>query len=144
MRHPIKFYTPAESTIHITSAHDDSTIVVSDILDGDTMILSDGFTKIRLIGINAPEHDEPYYHESTNMLRTLVEDKVVTLESDVTDKDQYGRLLRYVRTSDLFVNVEQVRLGYARASPYGLNLQYEVLIKAAEAEAIQKGVGIWQ
>ena len=48
---------------------------------------------IRLIGIDAPERDEKCYTEAKEYLNGMILHKVVNLEMDITDKDQYGRSL---------------------------------------------------
>ena len=53
----------------------------------------------------------------------MVLSREVRLEKDVNDKDQYGRLLRYVYVEKgnvtTFVNGEMVKNGYAAVFPYG-------------------------
>src|SRR5262245_16740055 len=58
------------------------TATVAQIVDGDTVDLSDGRT-IRYIGLNTPEHDQPYYNDSKEANRRLMEGKTVALEWDV-------------------------------------------------------------
>ncbi len=71
---------------------------VEHVIDGDTAWISiDGEDfKVRFIGINTPERDEDMYEEATEFTRKKIEDKEVYLEKDVSDVDQYGRMLRYV------------------------------------------------
>ena len=122
-----------------------ATAKVVQVIDGDTVVIEGGYW-LRYIGIDTPEKGEPYYHEAWRANRDLVGGQVVRLESDVTDKDKYGRLLRYIYVDGTFVNQELVRLGYARVYPKGTfpdNKYYE-LLKEAEAEAEAEGRGIWQ
>jgi len=42
----------------------------------------------------------------------------VRLEKDVSERDKYGRLLRYVYVGNIFVNDYLVRNGYAYALTY--------------------------
>jgi len=120
-----------------------SVITVSYVLDGDTIQLSTG-ERVRLIGINTPEVGEPCSAEATEKLKELVLGKEVTLESDVEDKDQYDRLLRYVYINGLFVNKEMVRLGLAHKYEYGSNTKYSALFEQAENEAKQNEGCIWK
>ncbi|MFC1717443.1 thermonuclease family protein [Candidatus Poribacteria bacterium] len=115
---------------------------VERIIDGDTVVLTDGRI-VRYIGINTPELNEPYYEEAKEANRLLVEGKKVRLELDEQEKDRYGRTLAYIYVSDVSVNVELVRDGYARAYPYPPNTKYESAFANAEEEARQKSVGIW-
>jgi len=94
---------------------------VSEVIDGDTFILSSGET-VRLLCINAPEKDQEGYEEATFYLRYLILNQQVILESDQTDKDSYGRLLRYVylnNSDKTFVNHLLVENGYSKIYRYG-------------------------
>src|SRR4051794_31732147 len=55
---------------------------VSRVVDGDTLVvqLSTGPIKVRLYGIDAPEHNQPGGFESAVTLRSLVAGKQVSLE----------------------------------------------------------------
>lgn len=81
-------------TIAVTS---DGDAYVDQVIDGDTVVLGDG-SKVRLIGIDAPEAGEPCSQPATEALRRMVEKRVVTLGNpeSVREQDKYGRLLRYI------------------------------------------------
>lgn len=114
------------------------------IIDGDTIRLPNGEV-VRYIGIDTAERGEPYYWEATRANRLLLEGKALRLESDVTNEDRYGRLLRYVYADDAFVNAELVRQGLAlvyRQDKFPDNKYFDVLRQAAE-EAAAEGLGIW-
>ena len=66
------------------------------------------------------------------------------LESDVADRDKYGRLLRYIYVDDLLVNAELVRLGYAYSSSQPPNVKYQQLFLQLEREAREKEKGLWE
>lgn len=68
---------------------------VQEVIDGDTIVLRDG-RKVRYLGINAPEHGQPYAREATNFNRRLVSGLPVRLEFDQVREDRHGRLLAYV------------------------------------------------
>ena len=91
---------------------------VSRIIDGDTFEMSSGEI-IRLLCINAPEKGEKGYEESTEFLELLILNKEVKLESDISNKDVYGRLLRYVFLNETFINKEMVKSGNAKVFRYG-------------------------
>jgi micrococcal nuclease len=115
---------------------------VAQVIDGDTIKLKSG-QKVRLIGINTPETGHPYYNEATEKLKELIGDSKVTLKSDIENKDQYGRLLRYVYVNDTFVNMEIVKAGLATAYEFEPNVKYASEFDAAESQARIEGVGIW-
>ena len=118
------------------------TFEVSRIIDGDTIMLSTG-ESVRLIGFNAPEIGQPYAAEATNKLSQLIGNSGVTLEKDITDRDQYGRLLRYVHVDETFVNLEMVRQGYGIAYSFPPNLKHSGEFKEAEEEGRHAQIGIW-
>jgi len=79
--------------------------------------------------------------EATAMNKKLVGGKVVGLEKDVSERDKYGRLLRYVWVDDLnlMVNAELVRLGCAQVSTYPPDVKYVDLFLQLQREARQAG-----
>jgi len=95
-------------------------VQVTRVIDGDTIdVLIDGKQeRIRYVGMNTPERDEPCYSEATQANRDLVEGKTVTMVTDTTDTDRYGRYLRYIYADGVFVNESLVRNGYAEAVLY--------------------------
>ncbi|MHA2023397.1 MAG: thermonuclease family protein [Candidatus Thorarchaeota archaeon] len=120
----------------------DNRIQATYVYDGDTIRVSTG-ESVRLIGINAPESGQPCYDEATTKLSELLLWKEVTLEGDVEDKDQHGRLLRYVHADNTFINLEMVRLGFAHAYEYGSNNKYSSLFTLAEEQAKEEKSCIW-
>ncbi|MFA6311473.1 MAG: thermonuclease family protein [Sterolibacterium sp.] len=64
------------------------------VADGDTLTVADGRhrkIKVRLVGIDAPEKDQPFGRESRAHLASLVLGKTVDVEWD--KRDSYGRLI---------------------------------------------------
>lgn len=129
--------------------------VVVDVVDGDTIKVEvDGevFT-VRYIGIDTPETVHPTVPiewmgpEASAANSALVAGQNVVLEKDVSETDQYGRLLRYVWLEQtgrwLLVNFELVRLGYANSSSYPPDVLYQDLFRQAEREASAAGIGLW-
>ncbi len=97
------------------------TAQVTRIIDGDTIDvkLANGTTeRVRYIGMNTPESDQVCYSEATQANSIFVKDKSVRMVKDVSDRDVYGRLLRYIYVGDLFVNRALVEQGYAEAVLY--------------------------
>ncbi len=130
------------------SASFDDTVLVTRVIDGDTIEIEGGET-IRYIGIDTPETVHPekpveyFGKEASEKNRELVEGRIVRLEKDIQNKDAYGRLLRYVWLGDTMVNVELVRLGYAYSYSFPPNVTYQELILQAEQEARQNERGLW-
>ena len=96
---------------------------VVSVIDGDTIELRNGAI-IRLTGINAPEKDMYFYEEAKKFMEILVLDKSVKLERDITDKDKYGRILRYVYCPEYFVNLKMIRCGFANIYTYPPDVKY--------------------
>ncbi len=139
-----------------TSPANSTTAKVSRVVDGDTIELSTG-EKVRYIGIDTPEtvdRRKPvqcFGKEAARANTSLVAGKTVRLEKDVSDKDQYGRLLRYVflpaqkpGQADLFVNDFLVREGFATAATFPPDVKYAELFLAAQKEAQAYNRGLWK
>lgn len=120
---------------------DESNIVV-EVIDGGTIILENG-SKIRLIGINAPEKGYSYYIKAKESVKSSILLQNVRLESDLEDKDDHNRLLRYVSVDDIFVNLWLVEEGYAHVFRES-GLKYENQLKEAETNARLQEFGIWE
>ncbi len=115
------------------------------MIDGDTITIEGGY-RVRYIGIDTPEiHPdlEAFGIEAWEANRRLVEGKEVRLEQDVSEKDKYGRLLRYVWVDGIFVNAEMVRQGLAQAKAYPPDTKYQDYLEQMEAEAREAGRGMW-
>jgi micrococcal nuclease len=124
----------------------EQTATVVSVTDGDTIrVLVGGVNEpVRLIGIDAPESGQPYADESKAFLQGLVDGREVLLVRDVSDRDRFGRLLRYVYVGEVFVNLEMVRSGLAVARRYNPDTSMaEVLTRAAD-EASSLAMGLWE
>ena len=122
------------------------TFLVTRVIDGDTIKLENGET-IRYLLIDTPETtEEPvdcYGREATERNRELVEGERVRLERDTTDRDAYGRLLRYVYVDGTMVQGELVREGYGYVYSRQPDVRYLSNMAALEREARQEGAGLW-
>lgn len=66
------------------------------------------------------------------------------LEKDVSESDQYGRLLRYVwRTDSTMVNAILVAEGYAQVATYPPDVKYADRFLELQREARAEGRGLW-
>lgn len=125
--------------------------LVTRVVDGDTVevILAGRTEKVRYIGVDAPESVKPgaapecYGKESSERNRELVLGREVRLVRDVSERDRYGRLLRYVYAGEAFVNLELVREGYAHASTFPPDVAKSSEFVAAERDAKLAGHGLW-
>ena len=134
---------------------------VSWIYDGDTIKVN-GVGKVRLLGIDAPEHEDSerdrFYRRwdiPPQRLRSISRSAVayliqttkgreVTLLLDREPRDRYGRLLAYVYLPDgTLLNRTLLEQGFASVfRKYDFRLKTEFL--AAEQRARQDGVGLWK
>src|SRR5215213_8779862 len=135
-------------------------------IDGDTIVVEienrNGNPReytIRLIGIDTPETSYSYGNEpecfgedaknKTDSLLVTAEDYTIWLEADETDRDPYGRLLRYLwYVSEIdgnvhFLNEDLVREGYALAKTYQPNTARQDELDDAEDDAIRAAAGMW-
>lgn len=121
-------------------------VIVERVIDGDTIVLSDGNT-VRYIGIDTPEvHPkvECFGVEATAYNTELVLGKSVLLFKDVSETDKYNRLLRYVYLEDgTFVNEALVQAGYAHARSYPPDIAQQNTLRDAEREAREHTQGLW-
>lgn len=121
--------------------------VVSYVYDGDTVELANG-SVVRFIGIDTPElndNSDPICFAKEAYLKTkqLLLDKKVTLEKDVSDKDRYGRLLRYIWVDGIMVNELLVQEGYAKAEYYFPDGKYSERFRYLQDEAQINKKGLW-
>lgn len=128
--------------------------LVTNVVDGDTIkvSLNGQIFTVRYIGIDTPETkhpDEPIQYfgpEAMAKNQELVEGKSIILVKDVSETDQYGRLLRYVfvdSVSGIFVNYELVRQGYAYAVTYPPDVVCADYFRQAEQVASNLLLGLW-
>lgn len=117
-------------------------------VDGDTIEIEGG-EKVRYIGIDTPETVDPrkpvqcFGVEASAKNKELVEGKMVRLEKDATDRDKYGRLLRYVWAGGVFVNLELVKQGFAYSYSYPPDIKYQGQFVKAQQEAKEARRGLW-
>jgi len=125
---------------------------VVNVVDGDTIDVLIGGVKyrVRYIGIDTPETvhptrgEEPYGREASTRNRELVLGETVYLETDVSETDQYGRLLRYVwLDDDTMVNAVLVAEGYAQAATYPPDVKYADRFGELQRAARAEGRGLW-
>jgi micrococcal nuclease len=120
----------------------DTDYFVKEVIDGDTLILNNN-ERVRLLGINTPEHNQYYFEEAREVLEVLVLGKKIKLEKDITDKDVYGRLLRYIFTDNLFVNEEMVKRGFANTFTFSPDVKYTDKFLEAEKLVRDRDIGLW-
>jgi len=129
--------------------------LVVDVIDGDTIRIereNGDIDRVRYIGIDTPElaNDdrpaEPYGPQATVANARFVEDQIVVLETDTSDRDRYDRLLRYVwvETEDgrVMVNERLVALGLAEVKAYEPDTKYHQYFLESQEQARSAGRGM--
>lgn len=131
--------------------------------DGDTIWVDiDGTReKIRFVGVNTPElakdgnPAEFMAEEAKNFTSNALKDKEIYLEKDVTDRDKYDRMLRYIWLEKPTANptkedIEEktlngilVKEGYAYSNYYKPDTKYQKYLDTLEKSAQDKTLGIW-
>jgi len=129
------------------------TLTVDKVIDGDSIVVTlDGRREsVRLIGLDAPELSHPrrpvefWADEATQFVRARIAGKPVRLVADpqTGDRDDYGRLLRYVYLEDgTLLNELLIRSGHAFAFVHHPFEQQQRFLDAQE-QAQRSGQGIW-
>lgn len=139
-----------DATVRCSDVTMDEVILVR-VVDGDTLVVhfkdSTEDEKIRLIGVNTPESVAPDTYRTKNTaegetaskyVKKLLKDiDTVYLQSDTSDTDKYGRLLRYVwldipedaydmdEVKEKMLNAILVDKGVAEAITYEPDTMYE-------------------
>ncbi len=131
------------SCIPLDTIRQEGTVI--NVIDGDTIeVQIDGTNyKLRYIGMDTPESGDPFSIQATNKNSELVSGKSITMVKDVSETDQYDRLLRYVFVGDIFVNYYLVQLGLAEAGTWPPDTACDAMFSAAEQEARSEDLGIW-
>ncbi len=126
---------------------------INHFVDGDTIAVNmNGHEEaVRFIGVDTPETHKPntpvqcYGSEAAAFTRKLIGNNNVRLVSDPlsTDRDRYGRLLRYVYLPDgTDVNEALIKGGYGFYYPY-FPFSKASRFAADEQVAISDRQGLW-
>lgn len=119
---------------------------VARVIDGDTIELQNK-KNVRLLGIDAAElsKNECFAQEAVSFLRSLIEGKQILVKGDTlnSNKDKYGRLLRYVFIDGQNMNELLLREGYVYYyDRYPIELREE--FAEAENQAKNTRKGLWK
>lgn len=142
-----------ESLSSAVASTESEQVLVNKVIDGDTIEIDNGI-KVRLLGIDTPETKdtrkpvECFGKEAAAETKRLLEGNIVILEKDVSDKDKYKRLLRYIylpleEGQVVFVNDYLIREGFAKALNYPPDVKYNEQLREAEKFAKESKKGMW-
>lgn len=126
---------------------------VKHFVDGDTVAvdMNGHQEKVRLIGVDTPETHKPntpvqcYGPAAAAYTKNTIGTNAVRLESDPldTDRDRYGRLLRYVYLPDgTLINKQLITNGYGFYYPY-FPFSKKAEFAAAQTDAQAAKRGLW-
>ncbi len=118
---------------------------VSQVLDGNTIVVNlNGETEtVRYIGVSVGVPGEAFNRTASLANRSWVEGQIVILESDGDNRDDDGRLLRYVYVDNQMVNAVLLASGLARYQPDPSNSRHNSLLLSAEDAARIGQRGMW-
>ena len=114
-----------------------SKIIVTKIIDGDTIIVKGG-EKVRLLGIDCDERGKECYSEAKDFLEQQVLNQEVRIESE--GRDIYNRQLAYIFLRGRNINLELVETGFCVAR-FDQPSNYMDEIKSVESQAIKNNIG---
>lgn len=121
--------------------------IVQKVVDGDTIHLLDDsgkLYKVRLLGIDAPEMDQSFGIESREMLKYLIENKRVIIDSQ--KKDRYKRVLGKIFLDDMDVNLTMISKGFAwhyKRYRKDQSRKDVPIYSEAEQRAKDNAIGLW-
>ena len=138
-------------------------VEITRVVDGDTAYArfpDDREEKVRFIGVDAPEINhpvkgiEPFGTEAETYTRSWLQGKKLWLEIDVTERDQFGRILAYlwlaipevINDSTIRENMFNAHLlieGYAVQVIFPPNVKYVDYFRVYVAEAKRNSRGLW-
>ena len=140
------------SSLAFCACHPVSGTHVLRAVDGDTLKvqLADGKTEtVRIIGIDTPETVDArkrvqcYGPEASARMHALTDGKGIVLETgEGDDRDDYGRMLRYVRIGDQDIGAQMIAGGYARNYSFFPHPRMDAYA-ALERTAKESRLGLW-
>jgi len=116
------------------------------VIDGDTFEVRIGQgspVRVRVIGYDAPEKDEPFGDTATKFLKALLEGREVLLESDVQALDRYGRRLYHVWLQPTLLSELMLLTGLGRQMTIPPNVRHVDFLTKAQRLGREIGLGIW-
>lgn len=125
---------------------------ITKVVDGDTVkAMVDGKEEsIRVIGINAPESTtktECFGNNASDRAKDILKDGWIQLQRDdsQTNRDKYGRLLRFVWAGDGSVDLglSMISDGYAYEYTYNVPYSKQQAYKDAQKSASSNNKGLW-
>jgi len=124
---------------NLTTPINQEKVKVIRVIDGDTVEL-DNNLKVRLIGINTPEKNEPLYDDAKVFLENKIGSNQIYLVK--MGVDRYNRILGYLFSNNQNLNEEILKEGLGHLYYYETDDFYKTL-QRAENKARVNEQGIW-
>ena len=125
--------------------------VVSRVIDGDTIEvkINGKVETVRMVLVDTPETKhprlgvQPFGPEASAFTKNTLTGKKIGLEKDVSDRDRYARLLRYVWLDGKLFNQMLIEKGLARVAIFQPDVKYVEQFRAAQQKVQKQAIGIW-
>ena len=121
---------------------------ITKIIDGDTVYFQsvgdNNYKKLRLVGIDAPELNQPFGQKSKQCLANLLNNRPVQIIS--FGEDRYKRTLAKLLIEEIDINLAMIREGCAwfyRRYKQTLNKNDQFMYDQAEILAIENKKGLF-
>lgn len=153
----LSFEQIAQNTTSIVDLEDKNLefTKVKRVVDGDTIVLEND-ERVRYIGVDTPETKHPdkpvqcFGREASQKNKELVEGKYIYLEKDISEKDKYDRLLRYIyipnpesKNEAIFVNQYLIEKGFGQVITYPPDVKYHNDLLESQKSAQNEKLGLW-
>ncbi len=146
---PLPVAGGSNSSVRELGTADGESVVISRVMDGDTVSVRGWRERVRLANIDAPEMShgyakpgQPFSVQATKWMTEQVEGKDgVTLRC--VDQDRYGRKVCDLFLKGRHVNKELVRAGLAWANTANPRYLRDRSVLAAQEEAQAAQRGLW-
>jgi endonuclease YncB( thermonuclease family) len=118
------------------------------VIDGDSLVVDIQGTwfTVHYLGVDAPDvafASQPYGPQAKAFNELLVSNQVVKLVKETPDRDQFGRLLRYVLVGDRFINYELIAAGLANPADSPVEFACRTAFQEAQRLAQTAQTGMW-
>lgn len=117
------------------------------VIDGDTIDVqfANGVYRVRYIGVDTPEVGQCGYQQAKDLNAQFVLGKTVLMEKEVSNTDQFGRLLRHVYLPGYNVAVSDILIyeGWGFAKAYPPDTRYYNWMKMLMDDAAANRRGGW-
>ena len=116
---------------------------VTKIADGDTVMADRHKVRVRIFGIDAPEHNHPFGNKATAMLSGMILGKTVEIDPPHNSKSfpkSFDRIVGVVHRAGKDVGLVMIASGNAWAYD---KFRVPAVYDDAQGQAVIHGIGLW-